>query len=176
MQYGLIFCLYVSTWCIDLLRYQALHIVISKLPLKYETWFPSRSMTAQAISHCFFGISNIGDCAAVRVSALGSQLSTSKLPSGCMPWEAVVFWATPALSCLMSNNLGHPWTCRRSLQDWAIAWNSVLSIYSLSLRWLKFVWIHMFGYGWPFCSALAFKAVPASLGMCIMETPLVGKV
>lgn len=106
MQYGLIFCLYVSTWCIELLRCQALHIVISKLPLKYETWFPSRSMTAQAINGWFSGISKRGGCAVVEASALGSHLSTRE-----MRWVA----ARPGKQFCFGLHLPHPAWCRMPL-------------------------------------------------------------
>lgn len=36
-------------------------------------------MTAQAISSCFFGIRNTGDCAIVEASALGSHPSTRQM-------------------------------------------------------------------------------------------------
>lgn len=118
MQYGLIFCLYVSTWRIDLLRCQAVHTVISKLPLKYETWFPSHSVTAQAVSGGFFGFSR-GDLAVVEASVLGSHLSTRNMhqAAACLgkqlcfgPHLPVPVWCQMPL--VIPRPAGHPRSIR----------------------------------------------------------------
>lgn len=176
MQYGLIFCLYVSTWCIDLLRCQALHTVISKLPLKSETLFPSHSMTVQAVSGGFFGISNRGDSAVVEASALGSHLSTRNMhqAAACLGKQLCFGPQLPAPGC----NVKHPWSSL-DLQEIPAAFSHCTKqlwalISFLYLRWLNFVVNSLFwGHGWLFCSALTSNtapAIPASHRTCIIMT------
>lgn len=161
MQYGLIFCLYVSTRWIDLLRCQALHTVISKLPLKYETWFPSHSMTAQAVSGGFFGIGNRGDHAVVEASALGSHQSARNRHQA---------WGSSCAvghSCPLLCDVKCPWPSL-GLQEIPAAFGHCLQElwglipFLFYLRWLRFVVNSLFwGRGWLFWSALTSNTGPA---------------
>lgn len=143
MQYGLIFCLYVSTWCIELLRCQALHIVISKLPLKYEAWFPSHSMTAWAISSCSFGIRRRrGHCTAVEVSSPGSH-----------PRNREMRWADLGCSCLNLPDAESPWS---SLDLQELLWDQAIT--------MKVSFEHLF----PF-----FKVIQVCIEVGVLGTWLV---
>lgn len=177
MQYGLIFCLYVSTWCIDLLRCQALHTVISKLPLKYETWFPSHSTTAQAVSGGFFGMSNRGDRGVVETSALGSHLSTRNMHQAAA-WLVKQLCFGPQLPapgwCQMPLVVPRPAGDPCSIQPLP---ETALSIHSLSFFKMSKVSSEFIILGtWAavlVCTDIqhwTFSAIPASHGICIIMT------